>query len=87
VASDGKSWQGKALAKMTYVAPLSPTLLIYDYLVHLELMDLFVGPDDLTADKDYKHIFKWLQNTLLWESGSWVQGVHITSGLIRKHPP
>jgi hypothetical protein len=38
-------------------------------LVHLELFDLFVGADDITANKDYKHIFKRLRNALLREKG------------------
>ena len=48
-------------------------------------MDYFVGPDNITADKDYKHIFKWLCNTILRESGCIVRSVHLTCGLIRKH--
>ena len=55
------------------------------HLVHLDLFDLFIGVDNLTADKDYKHVFKWLRNTLLREKGSIVHGVKLTCGLIRKH--
>ena len=57
LASDGESRRGKALTNLTYVAPLAPSLLIYNHLAHLDLMDYFIGPDDITADKDYKHIF------------------------------
>jgi hypothetical protein len=85
LASDGESRRGKALAKLTYIAPLAPTSPIYTHLVHLELLDLFVGTDDITADKDYKHVFKCLCNTLLWKKGSVVHGVKLTCGLIRKH--
>jgi hypothetical protein len=85
LASDGESRRGKALAKLTYIAPLAPTSPIYAYLAHLELLDLFVGADDITADKDYKHVFKRLRNTLLREKGSVVRGVRLTCGLIRKH--
>ena len=70
---------------MTYIAPLAPSSPIYNQLVHLELMDYFVGPDDITADKDYKHIIKQLRNSILRESGCLVRGVHITRALIRKH--
>ena len=48
-------------------------------------MDYFVGPDDITVDKDYKHIIKRLRNSILCESGCLVRGVHITCALIRKH--
>ena len=85
LASDGESRRGKALAKLTYIAPLAPTSPIYDHLIHLDLFDLFVGADDITADKDYKHVFKRLRNTLLREKGSVVHGVRLTCGLIRKH--
>jgi hypothetical protein len=37
------------------------------------------------ADKDYKHIFKQLHNTLLHEKGSMVHGIKLTWGLIHKH--
>ena len=52
---------------------------------NLELLDLFVSTDDITADKDYKHIFKRLYNTLLWEKRSIVCGVRLMCGLIHKH--
>lgn len=48
-------------------------------------MDLFVGADDVTADKDYKHIFKWLRNTLLHKNGCIVHGIKLTPSLIWKH--
>ena len=85
LASDGESRQGKALAHLTYATPLAPSSPIYDQLVHLELMDFFVGADDITADKDYKHIFKRLRNALLRKNGCVVHGVKLTPGLIRKH--
>jgi hypothetical protein len=85
LASDGESCQGKALATLTFVAPLAATSPIYEHLVHLNLMDLFVGVDDITADKDYKHVFKWLHNTLLQEKGSIILGIKLTHSLIRRH--
>ena len=85
LASDGESRRGKALTKLTYVAPLAPSSPIHDQLVHLDLMDYFVGPDDITANKDYKHVFKRLRNTLLRENGCLVRGVHLTCAVIRKH--
>ena len=85
IASDGKSRRGKALTKLTYIAPLTRTSPIYELLTHLDLFDTFVGVDDIMADKDYKHIFKWLRNTLLREKGSMVHGIKLTWGLIHKH--
>jgi hypothetical protein len=51
----------------------------------LDLFDIFVGVDDITADKDYKHVFKRLRNTILREKGSMVHGIKLTRGLIHKH--
>ncbi|KAI0282663.1 hypothetical protein BC826DRAFT_1110696 [Russula brevipes] len=79
LASDGESRRGKALAQLTYVKPISSTSPIYQHLVHMELFDTFVGADDITADKDYKHIFKRLRNTLLRGKGS------LDSGLSSAH--
>ena len=58
LASDGESRRGKALATLTFVAPLAATSPIYEHLVHLDLMDLFIGVDEIMADKNYKHVFK-----------------------------
>ena len=73
------------MARLTFVAPLAPTSPIYEHLVHLHLLDLFIGADDIIADKDYKHVFKRLRNTLLQEKGCVVLGVKLTHGLIRRH--
>jgi len=48
-------------------------------------MDHFVGPDDITADKDYKHIFKRLRNAIIRKNGCVVHSVHLTQAVIRKH--
>jgi len=48
-------------------------------------MDYFVGPDDITTNKDYKHIFKQLRNAILCKNGSVIHGVHLTHVLIGKH--
>src|SRR5579863_9710096 len=48
-------------------------------------MDLFVGPDDITMDKDYKHIFKQLCNMIIHENGYIVCGIHFTHTLIWMH--
>lgn len=50
---------------MTFKYQLHADSPIYDMLNILPLMNLEVGDDNFTADKNYKHIFKWLQNLLL----------------------
>ena len=58
IASDGESCHSEALIHLTFKKQLEPLLPIYPALTILPLMNLKVGNDDVTADKDYKHIFK-----------------------------
>lgn len=62
--------------------PSSP---IYDQLIHLELIDDFVEPDNITVDKDYTHVFKQLRNTILCNNGCVVYGGCLTCAVIHKH--
>ncbi|KAI0026301.1 hypothetical protein K488DRAFT_75449, partial [Vararia minispora EC-137] len=55
-ATDGASTRGKALHEMTTKCRLGPESTIYPYLEDLEYLDLWVGDDDLTVDKDFKHV-------------------------------
>ena len=48
-------------------------------------MDLRTGNDDITGDKDAKHVFKGLRNLAIREKGSVVHSVHITPAVIRSH--
>ncbi|KAG7094204.1 hypothetical protein E1B28_007811 [Marasmius oreades] len=48
-------------------------------------MDLYVGPDDITPDKDYKHVHKWIRNTILRLSGISIEGLVITPDLFKRH--
>ena len=41
---------------------------------------------NLTANKDYKHVVKFLQDLLLCKMSTSVIGVHITSALLCFHP-
>lgn len=77
VASDGESRRGSALMLLTHKRPLSPSSPIFPLLSPMRLMNLLVGDNNLTADKDYKHIVKRLRNLLLRKMGVMVNGVHI----------
>ncbi|EJD39840.1 hypothetical protein AURDEDRAFT_70847, partial [Auricularia subglabra TFB-10046 SS5] len=85
IASDGESHRGAALVRLTFTRMLSPDSNIYDLLHALEFMNFAVGPDDITADKDYKHVFKRLRNLLLRARGLHLHGVHIRTGDFRVH--
>ena len=48
-------------------------------------MDFHIGDDDLTCDKDWKHIFKRFRNLLVRPRGVVVNGFRITPDIIRTH--
>ncbi|KAF8267319.1 hypothetical protein EI94DRAFT_1771895 [Lactarius quietus] len=79
IASDGEAKRGKALT-------LSPSLPIYPWLSTCTLLDLHVGDDDITCDKDWKHTgAKRPHNALLREKGLLVHGIWITPAVLRSH--
>lgn len=65
IASDGESRRGSAFILLTFKSPLSQNSPIYPILKPLKFLDLHVGDDDLTCDKDWKHIFKRWRNLLV----------------------
>ncbi|KAF8325088.1 uncharacterized protein EI90DRAFT_3238888 [Cantharellus anzutake] len=75
---NGESRRGKALVALTEHTPLSPTSRLYAYLGGLPLLNLLVGEDELTSDKDYKHVMKRLRHTHLRPSG-------VSVGVLRSH--
>ncbi|KZS88961.1 hypothetical protein SISNIDRAFT_417371 [Sistotremastrum niveocremeum HHB9708] len=85
VASDGESRRGLSFNILTMQSPLSDTSPIYPLLSPLTLLDLNVGKDDLTGDKDYKHVFKRFRNLLLRAKGLQVDGVHINRSTLSSH--
>ena len=85
ISSDGESQHGEALILLTFKHPLHETSPIHGLLAHLLFLNLEVGDDDITADKDYKHIFKRLRNLLLQGRGFKIHGIHITQAVIRSH--
>ena len=85
IASDGESCRGSALAQLTFPKELSSESHIHPLLSPLKLMNLHVGKDNLTADKDYKHVFKRLHSLFIWQSGIFVAGAHITPSILSNH--
>ena len=85
IALDGESRQGEALIHLTFKKHLETSSPIYPALSVLPLMNLEVGDNDITADKDYKHIyiFKCCQNLLLQERGTKVHGVDILPSMLQ----
>ena len=58
IASDGESCRGSALTLLMHKRLLDPESELYSHLGKLRLMNLLVGDDDITADKDPKHVMK-----------------------------
>jgi hypothetical protein len=62
---------------------LSASSLIYEQLSPLRLMNFLVGPDDLTADKDFEHLCKHQRNLLMHNKGVLIQGFCVTPAILR----
>lgn len=63
---------------LTFKKLLDPQSSIYELLSPLVFMDFHVGFDDLTPDKDWKHVFKWIWNLMLQEHGIVIDHTHGT---------
>ena len=85
IASDGEAKHGDALVILTMTSQLSERSPIYPLLRPLELMNLLVGADDITADKDFKHVIKCQRNIFMRNKGVEIQGFCITPSILRLH--
>ena len=85
IASDGETRCGSAFILLTFKHQLSSFLPIFRLLHPLKFLDLHVGDDDLTCDKDWKHIFKRFRNLLLRQRGVVINQIRITPDIIRDH--
>ena len=85
IASDGESKRGDALVEVTMRWNLRPESPIYKLLKPLTFLNLLVGEDDITADKDFKHIFKRQRNLMLRNKGFMIEGFCITPSILRTH--
>jgi len=85
IASDGETRRGSSFILLTFKSDLSHNSPIYPLLKPLKFLNLYVGDDDLTCDKDWKHVFKRWRNLLLQQRGVVVNGFRITPDIIRDH--
>ncbi|KAF8810813.1 hypothetical protein BYT27DRAFT_7221830 [Phlegmacium glaucopus] len=67
---------------LTFKSNLPHNSPIYPLLKPLKFLNLYVGDDDLTCDKDWKHVFKHWRNLLLQQRGVVVNGLCITPDII-----
>ena len=85
IASDGESRRGSALTSLTHIRSLDPDCELFTLLGNLRLMNLLVGDNDITADKDPKHIMKHCRNFTIRKAGVMINGFVITPTLLRFH--
>jgi hypothetical protein len=86
IASEGEAKRGKALVQLTFKHTLAASSPIYPWLSACTLLDLHVGDDEMTCDKDWKHVgAKRPRNALLREKGVLVYGTWITPTVLRSH--
>ncbi|KAF8803285.1 hypothetical protein BYT27DRAFT_7110348, partial [Phlegmacium glaucopus] len=89
IASDGETHHGSSFILLTFKQQLlCRTSLLYVLFV-VVICYLTNGDDDLTCDKDWKHIFKGFQN-LLWQcmspnSSVIINNIQITPDIIQDH--
>ena len=82
VVSDGESRRGAALAQLTLKCPLNPNSKIFPLLSPLCHLNLLVGDNDVTCDKDFKHLFKRLRTLLLQMGGFCILNMTITPSVL-----
>ena len=83
IASDGEAKRGDALVIQAMTSKLLADSPIYALLQPLEFLNLLVGPDDITVDKDFKHIIKRQQNIFMRAKGIEIMGFCITPAILR----
>ncbi|EJD39225.1 hypothetical protein AURDEDRAFT_71265 [Auricularia subglabra TFB-10046 SS5] len=85
IATDGEAKRGAAAVPLTLAKELAADSPIFDQLCDLPLFNTLCGANDLTLDKDYKHLFKRSRTALIGERGIDMLGEIITPDLLRQH--
>lgn len=84
-ASDGDSRRRKATVMLTMISKIAADSQLQANLGDLELFDYCCGSDEETADFEYKHLLKHLHNTLLQMKCTTLDGVVLTTQLLKSH--
>ena len=85
LCSNGETRRGAALIILTFKHELSSNSPIYPLLKPLTFLNLHVGDDDLTCDKDWKHVFKHFHNLFLRHRGVVINGFRVKPGILKDH--
>ncbi|KAH8982664.1 hypothetical protein EDB86DRAFT_3126490 [Lactarius hatsudake] len=81
----GESRRGSALTTLTQKRLLDPNSELHVLLGKLQLLNLLVGNNDITTDKDPKHVMKRCRNFTIRKSGVMINGFVVTPALLRFH--
>lgn len=73
------------MARITMTSEVALGSPLREKLGVLPLFDYHCGPDDITMDIDYKHLFKRLWNTLIRAQGTTIDDVVITQQILKAH--
>ncbi|KAJ7698278.1 hypothetical protein B0H17DRAFT_1158366 [Mycena rosella] len=84
-ASDGEAKRGAALAQEFMKFELKSTSLIYHLLKPHQFMNIRIGTDDITPDKDFRHVIKTVRTLLMRKMGIKLLGFLITLAIVKQH--
>jgi hypothetical protein len=85
IASDGEARRGRALVELAMHSNLPPSSKLYELLAPLRYMNLLIGENELTADKDFKHVMKRIRCKEIRPSGIAVFDQILTPSTIQLH--
>ncbi|KAF8154518.1 hypothetical protein B0H34DRAFT_809113 [Crassisporium funariophilum] len=85
ICTDGEARRRRSLIDLCLNVTLDPLDPIYPLLAPLPLFNLRCGPNNVTPDFDWKHVFKRFRNTLLRIMGFTLDGIRITSSVLQGH--
>ncbi|KAF7968709.1 hypothetical protein HWV62_29672 [Athelia sp. TMB] len=87
ITSDGDARRRLATARITMTQTVNPNSALYGKLGNggLRLFNYSCGADEITADIEYKHLFKRIRNSLLRSKGVQINGTVINSAVLRRH--
>jgi hypothetical protein len=85
IATDGDSSRRRGGYATLLSHPLDPTGELWKVLHRLQGLNLFVGPQAVTLDFDWKHIIKRMSTCIRGKEGMSIRGRVITPGLLAKY--
>ena len=85
ISTDGEARRGKALVLICYLYALTIDDPLFPILSPLPFFNTLTGKNRLTADKDYKHVFKRERSLIIRSRGTRVLGIDLTPAVFQRH--